>query len=406
MLVAEPAQFQAIVSRSVRLLISKGSRSMRFIRWNGFALIPTAAVVVCGGFLLNNQTNAQPRQDIEQDRKAASAGAKSETVNSAATRPESLVIPVIREAAAAAGRGKVLVYALDAKGRRIPGEPVPAKRRRRRREPADQKGDRLLNGPPAPERPDKEVIVDMSWAVVTGVVDQRVIEQRLANGDRVGQLWAEQVYRRVDLERQERSATDRWSDWRAVDPEPTIQIFDNLPEYDQEMTPPELRLTNLVDPLPRLKAGKWTGVDVDRFVPAVHQEIPAPPPGNAVRRVPEPPLPPLLMLRQFDFAVQPGHTYRYRAAGRRRLAMAKDGTRERLDRAHRAGDRPLNRVRRPVNWCRSTIQHLGGGTPPCRPSCSCVRPGDSPDATTARRGRARGRWRAGSECESQGPSRL
>ena len=79
------------------------------------------------------------------------------------------------------------------------------------------------------------------------------------------------------------------------------------------MTPPELRLTNLVDPLPRLKAGKWTGVDVDRFVPAVHQEIPVPPPGNAVRRVPEPPLPPLLMLRQFDFAVQPGHTYRYRA---------------------------------------------------------------------------------------------
>ena len=213
MLVAEPAQFQAIVSRSVQSLMSKGSKSMQFIRWNGFALIPTAAVVVCGGFLLNNQTNAQPRQDIEQDRKAASAGAKSETVNSAATRPESLVIPVIREAAAAAGRGKVLVYALDAKGRRIPGEPVPAKRRRRRREPADQKGDRLLNGPPAPERPDKEVIVDMSWALVTGVVDQRVIEQSLANGDRVGQLWAEQVYRRVDLERQERSATDRWSDW-------------------------------------------------------------------------------------------------------------------------------------------------------------------------------------------------
>jgi RNA polymerase sigma factor (sigma-70 family) len=309
-LAAEPAGPKEIVSRSVQVLIKKGSTSMSFSRWSGVALIPIAAMALSDAVFFDNQTKAQPRQNRNVPPKGAFV---SQPDSPALTKSGSLIIPAIREARAAAGRAKALVYALDAKGRRIPGEVVPAKRRRRRLEPAEQNGDGRPSGPPAPERADKEVIFDISWAAVTGVIDQRVIEQRLANGVRAGRLWAEQVYRRVELERQERSSTDGWSDWRAVDPEPTIKFLDNLPEVSEERVPEELRITNLMDPLPVLKPGEWKGVDVDRFVPAVHVENVVRPIGKAVRRVPEPPLPPLLMMRQFDFSVQPGHTYRYRA---------------------------------------------------------------------------------------------
>jgi hypothetical protein len=209
--------------------------------------------------------------------------------------------------------GQLLERLIASKGNRIPDAPVPVKRRRRRAKAADNADAGVPNFQENLESPAKEVIADLSWAAVTGVVDQRVIEQRLADGVRVGRLWAEQFYRRVELERQELSSTDGWSDWRAVDPEPTIRILDNLPEHNEEKAPEELRITNLVDPLPVLKPGKWKGVDVDRFVPAVHVENVVRPIGKAVPRVPELPLPPLLMVRQFDFSVRPGHTYRYRA---------------------------------------------------------------------------------------------
>ena len=319
LLVTEPARFHDTVSMSVRSLVSNGSGSIALYRWNGAVLVSTAAVVLFGALLWNSQTNAQPRQHAETQAKGASAVPDNAKLEAPSTRPAPLFVPPIKEVRATAGRGKALVYALDAKGNRIKGEPVPAKRSRRRVEPAEQNGDRLPNGPPEPDRPDKEEVVDIAWAAVTGVVEQRVIEKVLANGGRVGRRWAEAVYRRVDLERQERPFAGPWSNWQAVDPEPTIRVLDNLPEFDEERTPEDFRTTNLVDPLPILKAGKWDGVDVDRFVPAVHEKRAVPQIGElrgrqaAKRRSPEPPLPPLLMCRQFDFTVRPGHIYRYRA---------------------------------------------------------------------------------------------
>ena len=76
----------------------------------------------------------------------------------------------------------------------------------------------------------------------------------------------------------------------------------------------------LVDPLPYLKAGVWNGVDVDRFVRKANENDAGQPPvmmGGLMKgggRVPKPkPAPAVLMLRQLDFSVERGRTYRYRA---------------------------------------------------------------------------------------------
>ena len=60
---------------------------------------------------------------------------------------------------------------------------------------------------------------------------------------------------------------------------PSLQILDNLPEVDEERTPEELRINALVDPLPRLTDGSWTGVDIERFVPKAPEDKAATPIG-------------------------------------------------------------------------------------------------------------------------------
>jgi hypothetical protein len=90
---------------------------------------------------------------------------------------------------------------------------------------------------------------------------------------------------------------------------------------DVEKTPEELRLDAIVDPLPYLKAGAWSGVDVERFVPKRNENNAGQRPvmvggqilGGRQRTKPRAAVPPVLMSRQFDFSVDPGRTYRYRA---------------------------------------------------------------------------------------------
>jgi hypothetical protein len=190
------------------------------------------------------------------------------------------------------------VYALDANGNRVPQEIVPKKEAGRRARRA-----------PGLEFPDKEIIVDLPWVAVMGIVDHRAIERVLASGARIERFAAESVYQRVDLQRQERFASGLWSEWQRVDPEPTTRVLDNLPELDRDNLPGDFRISSLVDPLPYLKAGDWKGVEVDRIIlPTLRRNIPSLPPT----------VPPLLMVRKLDPSVQPGRTYRYRA----RLVLA------------------------------------------------------------------------------------
>ena len=276
-----------------------------FSRWNAVALVPIAAMFLCGSIVFNNQTSGEPQDNKDSPSKKSSDVSKQVIASPTAARSKALIIPALREQRAAAGRGKALVYALDQNGDRIALPPVPSKRRKRRG------GGVLL------ESPSKEVIVDLPCAVVTGVVDHHLVaKQSFSSDGEFRTIAREHLYRRVDLERQERSHNNEWSDWRPVDSEPTVRIIDNLPEVDYERTPDEIRTFRLVDPLPYLKEGVWTGVDVDRFVPKLKENKVDREPGNFgglanSRRA----TPPVLMVRQFDFTIEPGKTYRYRAAG-------------------------------------------------------------------------------------------
>ena len=46
----------------------------------------------------------------------------------------------------------------------------------------------------------------------------------------------------------------------------SLHILDNVPEIEAERTSEDVRLENLVDQLPFLKEGHWSGVDVDQFI--------------------------------------------------------------------------------------------------------------------------------------------
>ncbi len=99
-----------------------------------------------------------------------------------------------------------------------------------------------------------------------------------------------------------------------------LNILDNVPGVEFDRTPEEVRVQNLVDPLPHLKSGGWGGVYVDELVPVKNQaaqDIRFGPAGGfgQPRRVEPPPEveSPVLMLRTLDFTVESGRTYRYRA---------------------------------------------------------------------------------------------
>jgi RNA polymerase sigma factor (sigma-70 family) len=320
-LAAEPARLHTIVSSTVQALIKKGTGSMLLSRWIAIAVLPIAATILCCGVVLNIQTNAKPRQDKNRGSDQPANLSKPVQATPTRSRSEALIIPALREQRATSGRGKALVYELDENGDRMTNPEAAVRPNRRRRVVAGDNIDDPTPKPPGDPGPAREVIADLSWVVVTGVVDHRAIKRNLAARRKVGRHAAEIVYRRVDLERQERSQAGGWSEWQTVDPEPTMRILDNLPEVDAEKTPDELRIESLVDPLPFLKAGVWSGVDVERFAPAVKKNNAGERPGmmgglmKGGGRSPRPGSagPPLLMSRQLDFTVEPGHAYRYRA---------------------------------------------------------------------------------------------
>jgi RNA polymerase sigma factor (sigma-70 family) len=198
--------------------------------------------------------------------------------------PLTAIVPP-REMSAASGRGKILVYELDQNAERILAKPEVY----------------------------KETPLETSWVVVTGSASRSLIHDNLRRLRAGMEPSRNAFYRRVDLQRQERQADGSWSSWTIVDPEPTLRILDNVPEEDEELTPDQFRLETLCDPLPHLTEGQWRGVNVGRFVPPREYRIDVSVPLDLSRnRIPRPE-PAELMLRQFDFSVERGQTYRYRA---------------------------------------------------------------------------------------------
>ncbi|MFI5455858.1 MAG: RNA polymerase sigma factor [Isosphaerales bacterium] len=309
---AGAARLDPILSSNVLWLIDQGARSMLFSQLKPAALILTTAMILSGVAFLQNQTSAQPRQDDPRPSPQSQALAPPSPGTPLSSKAKALVIPAPRELKVAAGRGTALLYDLDQGGNRL-----------------DRDGHRLPDRPADAPNPAKEIRVEMRWAVVTGVVDHRATQASFSDGGRFAPPPMAQIYQRVELERQIQVGVGAWSDWRPVDPKPNLQILDNMPEQDQERTPEDLRFGALVDPLPHLTDGFWSGVDVDRFVPNLRETKADTPRGlqretkvdattqsgrmmGPVQKIHRPE-PAVLMLRAFDFTVESGQTYRYRS---------------------------------------------------------------------------------------------
>ncbi|MFO0888918.1 MAG: sigma-70 family RNA polymerase sigma factor [Isosphaeraceae bacterium] len=196
------------------------------------------------------------------------------------------------EVEVSAGRGKVLAFELDHEGNR-----QLIKTRDRRGNLREQH---------------KETDLELNWAVVIGVVPNRSIlkQQQVDMASRDLLL---QLYRRVELSRQEQTDDGSWSEWQLVDPAPTIQVLDNLPEVDEELLPPRFRLDSLVDPLPYQRNGKWERVNPGRLLAKVRSPEVVNPNLDPRIQASDALEADELMFRSFDFSVVRGRTYRYRA---------------------------------------------------------------------------------------------
>ncbi len=186
--------------------------------------------------------------------------------------------------AARAGNGTARLYSLDDKKDRILKDGTP--------KAVGQYG------------PWKEVDVPLRWVIVTGVVDNRAVREALAWKVDLADTYPD--YKRVEIERQVRRPGGDWSDWGGIDRNKDYDVLDNLPEISQERMPEEVRPPALIDPLPVLTKGTWSGVDPEPIL-----RLPKPEPDQIIgqRRLYQSPL---LAIRVFNFAVEPGMTYRYR----------------------------------------------------------------------------------------------
>jgi RNA polymerase sigma factor (sigma-70 family) len=268
--------------------------ALRTMFWTRLKIAVAAAMVaVLGWGIIGHRVSRAHDLENQVEDEANRRGLRPETEGRA---PHS-ALPVLvapREVAAHAGRGAILVYALDGRTNRIVEHP---KGRRR----------------PTEEIAYKEVALDLRWVVVTGLLDHRALRQSLADSDKVAFEVAHPDYRRIDVQRQESQPGGGWSDWTPVDRDPTCLILDNLPEESAERTPQQVRLEALVDPLPYLKTGSWRGVDVERLVAQRAEDVQAPKPRYDRRLYNFPTTEaPEIMVRSLDFTVEPSRSYRYR----------------------------------------------------------------------------------------------
>ncbi len=119
--------------------------------------------------------------------------------------------------------------------------------------------------PPAPVGPFKEKTEGKRWVVVTAVIDHEQMRKNWLAALKNPAI-AYPAYVKADVERQVR-VDDAWGEWAPVDSDKNFAVLDNLTEGDTEFVPESKRPVALVDPLPFLKAGYWSGVHVARLVP-------------------------------------------------------------------------------------------------------------------------------------------
>ncbi len=228
------------------------------------------------------------------------------------------------------GRGGALVYALDDDGKRIPEDenkapdPVVQKRRKKKHRRAggamggamggarggrrkkkivgpradpvadakkaakqeQEKINRQLVGKANDKEEEKdddddadgkfkEITKGLRWVSIIGVLDHEKMKANYLTALKNPAV-ANPNYKQLAVERQVLQPDGEWSEWEKLDEEKNHLITYNLPEEEEEMTPDDVRIGTLVEPLPFLKAGFWERVHVARLVPKEKREVKEP----------------------------------------------------------------------------------------------------------------------------------
>jgi RNA polymerase sigma factor (sigma-70 family) len=295
-----PGALPAGVCPAVASLMKGATRMRPILGFTPAAVLVTAAMLA-GSLAVFSQTARREARSMPQPHAPAQA---------------SSLAP--REVEASAARGRIVVYDLDREGNR---REIPAQKADPRASGAGMVA-AMLRGMGTKESNSrvsqaayKEIDLETTWALVIGVIPNReILKGARAIGARPEDLLP--FYRRVELSRQEQAQDGSWSDWRLVDPAPTLKLLDNIPEEDEELLPPDFRLENLVDPLPHRTDRRWSRVNPERFllkIPFPDEVFPLRPETDVNRLRLRTLESDELMFRSFDFSVVPGRTYRYRA---------------------------------------------------------------------------------------------
>ena len=78
----------------------------------------------------------------------------------------------------------------------------------------------------------------------------------------------------MDVQRQILQSDGEWPEaWASLNEDEKWKVLDLMPEADEELVPVAARPELLVDPLPQLKAGYWSGVHVARLVPSEAMKV-------------------------------------------------------------------------------------------------------------------------------------
>ena len=112
-----------------------------------------------------------------------------------------------------------------------------------------------------------EVVKGFRWIAVTGLFDNKKLREAYAKAQNLDFASAHPNYLRLDLQRQQLSTDGGdWSEWANVAREDNLEVLNNVPEIEEEMTVEESRLPALVDHLPFLKWGNYRGVHLAAFL--------------------------------------------------------------------------------------------------------------------------------------------
>ncbi len=103
-MMTEKVGLQAFLTGSVQSLVKGGLRSMSLLKWNGIALIPVTAMILCGALLWDSTTQGQPRQDTAGQKTAVPVAEKTAKAKAIPANSGNLIVSAPKEQKAAAGR--------------------------------------------------------------------------------------------------------------------------------------------------------------------------------------------------------------------------------------------------------------------------------------------------------------